>query len=458
MMSIINYTKLLIWSGIYYFQKNKSETIFNIIVKNIKESGCVTIKFVQWILPKIEVIYNIQKDNPEHKWFYNLEEVYEQCDYHGLEYTKKTYKKDFNRDIDNDYEILDNLASGSIGQVYKIKSNYDGRQFAMKVIHPNVKSNLYLMKFILKFIYTCPVLKNYARYYFPVEISDFIRDFIVQTDMINEGNNILYFGDIYKDQDTFIIPKVYKFSRNILIMSYEEGTVFDDIDTSEYNKYKMIILNKIFVKHNQHIHRYMHGDLHKGNWKVRINSDNKINLVIYDFGFCWRIPDYLSKEDSMFIDRAMITPIKNIQDFAKALYYIINKISTMESILESIEFVHKKMGEDEKIFDDPLFLINLILEDSRKNNYLIDSFIFQSVIIHSQLCNNLQKYGVNVLDDGIEKYFKNQVFNIINICKTYKTCLKYAEILQDEYDSIKIKKKNLFESTDYLKEFNLKIN
>ena len=32
----------------------------------------------------------------------------------------------------------------------------------------------------------------------------------------------------------------------------------------------IIILNKIFVKSNQHTRRVMHGDLHKGNWKVRI--------------------------------------------------------------------------------------------------------------------------------------------------------------------------------------------
>ena len=31
--------------------------------------------------------------------------------------------------------------------------------------------------------------------------------------MVNEGNNLLHFIDIYKDQDTFIIPKAYKFSK-----------------------------------------------------------------------------------------------------------------------------------------------------------------------------------------------------------------------------------------------------
>ena len=35
MLILFKYLKLAVWSGIYYLQENKSETIFNIIVKNI---------------------------------------------------------------------------------------------------------------------------------------------------------------------------------------------------------------------------------------------------------------------------------------------------------------------------------------------------------------------------------------------------------------------------------------
>ena len=233
MFSIINYTKLFLWSSIYYFQKKKSDTIFKIIIKNIKESGCITIKLVQWLLPKVEAIYDIKKDNPNHKWFYDLEEVYENCDYHDINYTKDIYKNDFNRDVDKDYEIIDEIASGSIGQVYKLKSKTEDRYFAMKVLHPDVNSNLYIIEYLLYFMYNAPYIRNFCRYYFPIDVSDFIKDFRIQTDMINEGNNILHFIDVYKDQDVYIVPKVYKFSKNILLMSYEEGVTFDNIDVSE---------------------------------------------------------------------------------------------------------------------------------------------------------------------------------------------------------------------------------
>ena len=460
-MGIINYTKIFLWSSLYYFQKEKSDIIFKIIVKNIKESGCVTIKLIQWILPKLEAIYDIDKNNPEHKWFCDLEEVYENCDYHDIDYTKKMYKQDFNREIDRDYEIIDELASGSIGQVYKIKSKYDGKYYAMKVIHPRVDSNLNFIEYFLTFLYNTPFIKKYSRYYFPIDINDFIRDFKVQTNMVNEGNNILHFNEVYKDQDTFIIPKAYRFSHNILIMSYEEATRFDDIEESEYMKYKIILLNKIFVKSNQHTHRHMHGDLHKGNWKVRVDQNKKIQIVIYDFGFCFLMPDYLSHDDLIIVDRAMITPISNIDNYVKACNILLNKSSSKDSLLKSIDYVKDillKQGVDTNdIYDDPLFLINLVLKDSRENDYLINSFIFQSIIIHNQLVRNLDKYGINVRN-GEEDFYKNQVLNVINICETYQTCHQYVEIIRKEYNELKIKKESLFECTDYLKQYNLTIN
>lgn len=463
MLGFLKYTKLILWSSIYYFQKQKSDTVFKIIIKNIKESGCITIKLVQWLLPKIESIYDIQKRNKDNQWFYDLEEVYENCNYHDIEYTKQTYKNDFKRDIEKDYEIINEIASGSIGQVYKIKSKIDNQLYAMKVIHPNVNSNLFLLELFLKLLYKTPIIKDYVSYYLPIDVTDFIKDFKIQTDMINEGNNILHFMKVYENQDTFIIPRVYKFSNNIVIMSYEESTPFDKLETSDYLKYKTILLNKIFVKNNQHTHRIMHGDLHKGNWKVRINDEKKIQIIIYDFGFCWRMPDYISHNESLFIDRAMITPIENIEHFVEGLHILIDRQTTIESIYESIDEVtntmlHEKGNLDNKdILDDPEFLIKLVLQDSRKNNYMIDSFIFQSIIIHNQLCKNLIKYAINI-KTGKSDYFQSQVFNIVNICDTLKICLEYSKLLKKEYKELNIKKSELFETVNYLKEFDISIN
>ena len=92
MFALLNYIKLALWSGIYYKQENKSDIVYKIIIKNIKDSGCVAIKFVQWLLPKIEAIYDIDIHDPKNKWFLELEELYDNCNYHSIEYTKKHTK------------------------------------------------------------------------------------------------------------------------------------------------------------------------------------------------------------------------------------------------------------------------------------------------------------------------------------------------------------------------------
>ena len=56
MFAILKYIKLILWSGIYYSQEEKSDIVYKVIIKNIKDSGCVLIKFIQWLLPKIEAL------------------------------------------------------------------------------------------------------------------------------------------------------------------------------------------------------------------------------------------------------------------------------------------------------------------------------------------------------------------------------------------------------------------
>ena len=36
---------------------------------------------------------------------------------------------------------------------------------------------------------------------------------------------------------------------------------------------------------------FIHGDLHKKNWKVRINDDGEYKIILYDFGLCWKLFD-----------------------------------------------------------------------------------------------------------------------------------------------------------------------
>ena len=172
---IFNYIKLFLWTSIYYFQKSKSEIIEDIIIKNIKDCGCITIKFSQWILPKIESIYNIDLTNENFSWFKKLETLYDDCNEHNFEYTNDLYSKEFNSDIKKDYDIIRLIASGSIGQVYKIKSKIDGKYYALKCLHPNLEKHILFFRILIWLLYNIPIIRIYVRYYLPINLMDFIK-------------------------------------------------------------------------------------------------------------------------------------------------------------------------------------------------------------------------------------------------------------------------------------------
>ena len=60
----------------------------------------------------------------------------------------------------------------------------------------------------------------------------------MQTNLINEANNILRFSKIYEGNDYIIIPELYKVSKEIIIMSFEEGEVYNKSSISEYTSIK----------------------------------------------------------------------------------------------------------------------------------------------------------------------------------------------------------------------------
>jgi len=243
MYFLFNYTKVLLWSTIYYYYRN--DKIYQLILKNIKDSGCIAIKFTQWALPKIEMIYKI--DSSKDTWFQELEKFYEYCNIHDFKHTEDIYYQDFSEKLVDHYSIEGIIGSGSIGQVYKITDKNTKKDYALKVIHPNLSYQIHFFKIIIMIINYSP-LRYILNKILPIDLYQFIIDFEEQTNMIHETNNCLKFQENYQNNPKIIIPEIYKCSKNILLMSYEEGTKFDDLNTNEYIKFKSIgkILFKIY--------------------------------------------------------------------------------------------------------------------------------------------------------------------------------------------------------------------
>ena len=52
----------------------------------------------------------------------------------------------------------------------------------------------------------------------------------------------------------------------------------------------------------------------------------------------------------------------------------------------------KNKKETKLEYEDPIFLLKLIIDTSRKYNVVLDSFVIQSVILHIQTTKNFEDY------------------------------------------------------------------
>ena len=442
MIFLLNYVKLFTWSLIY--KNSPSDIVLKIIKKNIDDCGCIAVKFIQWVLPKVEVLYNIDKKEKGNEWFYEFEEFYDNCKTHSLKVTEKIYQEDFNNSIYDDFKIDGLIASGSIGQVYKVH-NKKNEYFALKVIHPNMIPQIQFLDYMIQILYFFPCIRDYINYYLPVSLLDFVNDFKLQTNLINEANNCLHFQKEYKNNSYIIIPEVHKVSKNVLVMSYEEGIKFDDKDCSDYIKSQYQLLVKLFVKHNQYFF-FMHGDLHKGNWKVK--DDGRI--IIYDFGYCWKSPKYLQdsfqKIDKAFLD---IDDENKVMDtFTEACYLFILQKIDKDEIREEVYRLSRDLS-----CQDTTFLFKLLINCLRKNNIVLESYVLQSLILHNQVQNNLLRYNATIQKTDkaghiYHTYYRKQIHDIICFCQTKKVFPEYCKLIEKEYEEENIVLNGLFETVN----------
>ena len=168
----------------------------------VRNSGCVCIKFFQWILPLIEI--NLNETPP---WFKILEKIYDNCIVHEKEHTLRIFEKEHGYDLNERYELHNVIASGSIGQVYRVKEKYTGKILALKVLHPNVTRDIWYFKIFSKVLLWIPRYNQLIMRYLPVDMCGFIDEFEEQTDMINESRNMNMFLEAFNDSPIYKIPK-----------------------------------------------------------------------------------------------------------------------------------------------------------------------------------------------------------------------------------------------------------
>ena len=448
----------------YYQQNNKCNGILlDKILNNVTECGAVMIKFCQWITPKLELIYSEDIDiiaDKKPAWLLKMEQYYENCENHSLEYTKQEYYRVFNEDPEEIYEFEKIIGSGSIGQVYLVTNKKTNEKEVIKILHPNVKDQIHFFDKFLRFLLYFPCINNKVISLFPFDIFQFIKDFKLQTNFINEANHILYFYEEYKNNNFIIIPKLKKISPSILIMSYEPGISFENTKLNEYQNDKIVNLYHLFIRNNQMIKNYNHGDLHPGNWKVRIEKENKNKLVIYDFGYCWKQKQSQFKEMGYLMTETFESSNRqtnevSLNNLSKIMYYVIlysgeDKETEYKERIKN--FINKRLINLEPWKLSPIVLLKATIDFCKENNLFLDPILLQGFIIIIQGQKLFENYELMASDKNLisdYKVYRERYLNILTFCKTYHIFEDYSKYIENKLNEKQIVVDNIFDTIDF---------
>ena len=474
------YTKLIykIYNYINNYNINNSHNILLLedIINNIKLCGSVAIKFCQWVTPKLEIIYleeNDILDNIKPLWLRKLENFYENCENHDLNHTLITYAKDFKNSLNDDYEILDTIGSGSIGQVYLLQNksltSYSNKEkYVMKILHPNVHNDIFYFRIYYNLISCIPFVKNLLDKEFPFDINSFIDSFNKQSNFIYESNNLLKFQENYKNNQYIIIPRLIQFSNNIMIMSYEEGISYEDLKCDDYQKYKIATLLTSFIRNNQQICNFYHGDLHKGNWKVKLCENNNHKLIIYDYGFCWSVPQEKIDGIENSIDIFETSDNKNNVDYdmmTNVLLYLLKYNKSDKNNYRDI--IYQYLKDNANLIKpwalNPSRIFKVAVKLCRETCLKIDPLLIQGVIIIIQCQKIFQEFRM-ISDDKKEPITSTEVYRVkymdwLSFYKTYNIFPEYSKLLKNKLNEIQIPLNTIFDTnniSDEIKDLALK--
>ena len=468
--------------------------------ERIFSSGCVIIKFSQWIISKMrtDALHNKNID----KITNYFEDIFSNCPKQPIEYRDTLFKNQFNinlYDLISEY-TLETLASGSIGQVYKAsllypiyiynekiylddrydfklkknnnnsiersdtdkyfdKLNYNDykvlkdsdknikevNDIAIKVKHMNVNDDVSeknTIFYLLSKLQKINIIKKFLN--LNVDFMDFIDNVNQQINLKNEEINGNKFRFNFRNDALVYFPKVILSSNDIVISEY--------IDCQVLEKYTEHVQNKVchnfacIISKMVLIDNFCHLDLHHHNWKVRkieYKKKNKLvsdyQIVIFDFGITF-------SSINININRELWDVFESAE--YKKLYDNINHIVVGNVTKEVREELNNILTYYENTTLDLSYILSKLNELLSKYNCHLSSFTMNFALLMILIDNILKKYNIiNSLNPKTHHslVIREKKLDLISYCRA-KNC--YLDL--EKYNLVCLEKVN-----NYIKENNI---
>lgn len=197
------------------------------------------------------------------------------------------------------------IAAASLAQVHRATTR-DGREVAVKLLYPNVKS---LIKTDLGVLRTIePVIRRAFGLIHTGRVLSQLSEMLEhETDYGNERENIRRMQSLFDERDEIVVPRVVEelCGEGVLTMSFEQGVKITDVARLAERGIDQEAVAKILVDAfftMLFTDRIFHADPHPGNFLVREGP----TLVILDYGAVEPVTDDLAEGMKQVVLGAMM--------------------------------------------------------------------------------------------------------------------------------------------------------
>jgi predicted unusual protein kinase regulating ubiquinone biosynthesis (AarF/ABC1/UbiB family) len=241
---------------------------------------------------KLAQVFGIRADIVPHIYLEELSQLHDRVPPFPTSQVRKRIQDELKRPLDSVFESFQEepLAAASLGQVHRAR--YAGEDVIVKVLRPGVEELVATdVRIVQNFLF---VIEQFIDHHTirsaRVIIEEFSRVIAEEMDFEHEADNVERFGDLFRNSEVVIIPRVYRevTTTRVLVMQYWEGfrvTEVDEIVRHNIDVQKMIQNLIEFYGDQLLVHGFFHADPHPGN--ILIRPDAKI--VLLDYGMVLEI-------------------------------------------------------------------------------------------------------------------------------------------------------------------------
>ena len=235
------------------------------------------------------------------------------------------------------------LAAASLGQVHR--ATYRGEEVIVKVLRPGVEELVATdVRVVQNLVF---VLEQFIDHHIirstRTIIDEFSRVIAEEMDFLHEADNVERFGDLFRDSDFVIIPRIYRevTTTRILVMQFFEGFRVDEVDKilkHNINTQQMIENLIEFYGDQLLVHGFFHADPHPGNILIRPDA----RIVLLDYGMVLEITPELRQDLVRIVIAAVRHDVDDLINMAYKLDMLEHDISpaTVREAAQAIISIH----------------------------------------------------------------------------------------------------------------------